>query len=134
LIKQNFIAYLLDYIIKLEKLDDTLKNLKTDIERIFHKILRECHETLEKIFIFLKMVQNDLNPAAKRQMYQNQVILQSYQASIQTGLQKDAWPIYTLDQVNQIMGLSRKLISVLRQVSNVTMRTAVQQARTEHFA
>lgn len=48
-IKQNFIAYLLDYVAKLEKLDDTLKNLKTDIERIMQKILQEAEETLEKI-------------------------------------------------------------------------------------
>jgi|TARA_B100001964_G_C14216374_1_gene593003 hypothetical protein len=132
-IKQNFIGYLLDFVIKLEKMDDTLKNLKTDIERIMMKVLEEAEDTLEKSFKFLKMIQNDLSADQKRIMNQNAVIHQSYQYTIMNYLHKDAWPKYNLAKGREIVSEGKKLISILRQVSAAGMSAAVAEARKEHF-
>jgi len=133
-LKQNFIAYLLDYIYKLEKLDDTLKNLKTDVERIMQKILQEAEETIEKISPFLKIIQNDLDPKVRIQMEINAANLQAYHISIMNFLARDTWPKYTLDEVSDIYSHGRDLIRILRQDISATMTSAVQEAKEKHFA
>lgn len=133
-IKQNFISYLLDYIYKLEKLDDTLKNLKTDVERIMQKILEEAQETLEKIYPFLKIIQNDLDPAVKTQMDRNTASLKSYHISIMNYLNHDYWPKYTLDEASDIISHGRDLIRILRQDVSAAVGAAVHEAKEEHFA
>ena len=133
-LKQNFISYLLDYIYKLEKLDDTLKNLKSDIERIMQKILEEAKETLEKVYPFLKIIQNDLDPAEKAVMDKNATDLKAFHASIVLALRTDAWPKYTLDEANDIISHGRDLIRILRQDVTEAVAKSVAEAREEHFA
>ena len=132
-IKQNFIAYLLDYIYKLEKLDNTLKNLKTDIERIMQKVLEEAQETLEKIYPFLKIIQADLGHTVTAAMKTNSDRLKAHHESIMKKLEQEAWVVYELDEAEDIVEIGKDLINILREDISETMKHAAQEARGEHF-
>ena len=124
---------MLDYIYKLEKLDNTLKNLKTDIERIMQKVLEEAQETLEKIYPFLKIIQADLGHTVTAAMKTNSDRLKAHHESIMKKLEQEAWVVYELDEAEDIVEIGKDLINILREDISETMKHAAQEARGEHF-
>lgn len=115
-IRQDFIALLLQYVVALEKTDDSLKKIKKDIIIIMDDVIDEVREVIQEIG--KTMVVMDSDPQAKPKIESAREEFHRQQAEVIRILGEETkWPRFEISIAQKLSEKERELISTLTSIN-----------------
>jgi len=127
-IKLNFLAYLIQYIQQLEKVDHMFKNLMSDLEVIIDKVIMDGADTIDKITGFLEIIKNEFE---QQEHFKIKMVLAEYYTTQNKALlqlqREDAWPVHSEKALENLKGKAKQLNAILKDIQEHKMPEQIKR-------